>query len=77
MGYKKHFRVHHGEHEFARGNYTARNMNSDFITEREEGLYDGILTLLREIHSIDQFYPNSFADYFILGLITLEWVFFQ
>jgi len=20
MGYKKHFRVHHGEHEFARGN---------------------------------------------------------
>jgi len=28
--------------------YTARNVNSDFITEREEDLSERILTLLKE-----------------------------
>jgi len=28
MGYKKHFRVHHGEHEFARGNCHINGIES-------------------------------------------------
>jgi len=65
MGYKKHFRVHHGENEFARGNchingingiesfwsyakrrlanYTSRNVNLDFITERKISLIEYLL----------------------------------
>ena len=52
MGYKKHFRVYHGEHEFARGNfhidgiesfYTPRNVNSDLITERKISLIEYLL----------------------------------
>jgi len=28
MGYKKHFRVHHGEHEFSRGNFHIDGIES-------------------------------------------------
>ena len=46
MGYKKHFRVHHGKHEFARGNC---HIKCEFrFHHREEDLSDRILTLLKE-----------------------------
>jgi len=51
MGYKKHFRVHHGEHEFARGNchingiesfwsYAKRRLAKLKITERKISLIE-------------------------------------
>jgi len=34
MGYKKHFRVHHGEHEFAR-NFNASKTSTAFYHENQ------------------------------------------